>query len=117
MYKIIKNVNKIYFETCNIWAPAWGYIHVKKTHVKNGKKLDIKEIFFKLPTNGRSDKEFLFTSKFCLQGVVCPCPGAICIKSFKICLKSYFEEIVSKLATNGQSDKGCLLTSWGYIHV
>ena len=25
-----------------------------------------------------------------------------CIKSFKMCFKSYFEEIVLKLATNGQ---------------
>ena len=57
-------------------APAWGYIHVKK-HIKNGKKSDFEEIFFKLATNGQSDKEFLLTSKFCLQGVVCPCPGAI----------------------------------------
>ena len=34
-----------------------------------------------------------------------------CIKSFKMCLKSYFKEIVLKLATNGQSDRGFLLTS------
>ena len=34
-----------------------------------------------------------------------------CIKSFKMCLKSYCKEIVLKLATNGQSDKGFLLTS------
>ena len=35
----------------------------------------------------------------------------VCIKSFKICLNSYFKEIVLKLATNRQSDKGFLLTS------
>ena len=58
-------------------APAWGYIHVKKNDVKNGKKSDFKEIVFKLATNGQSDKEFLLTSKFCPQGLVCPCPGAI----------------------------------------
>ena len=57
-------------------SPAWGYIHVKKTR-KNGKKSDFKEIVFKLATNGQSDKEFLMTSKFCPQGLVCPCPGAI----------------------------------------
>ena len=29
-------------------APAWGYIHVKKKKtVKNGKKLDFKQIYFK----------------------------------------------------------------------
>ena len=55
---------------------AWGYIHVKK-HIKNGKKSDFKEIFFKLATNGQSDKEFLLTSKFCPQVVVCACSGAI----------------------------------------
>ena len=48
-------------------APAWGYIHVKK-HIKKGKKSDFKEIFFKLATNGQSDKEFLLTSKCCPQG-------------------------------------------------
>ena len=64
-------------------AFAWGYIHVKKTktkkktNIKNGKKADVKEICFKLATNGQSDKGFLLTSTFCPQGVVCPCPGAI----------------------------------------
>ena len=82
-------------------APAWGYIDVKK-HIKTSKKSEFKDIFFKLATNGQSDKEFLLTSKFYPQGVVCPCP---------VCLKSYFKEIVLKLATNGQSDKGFLLKS------
>ena len=100
MYKIIKNVYKIrfrrdHFETCNIWAKRKGlsvviklvsplgclplpraiYIIVK--HEKMYIKLDFKAIFFKPATNGQSDKGFLLTSKFCLQGVVCPCPGAI----------------------------------------
>ena len=35
-----------------------------------------KEIILKLATNGQSDKGFLLTSTF-VQGVVCPCPGAI----------------------------------------
>ena len=39
-------------------------------------KSDFKEIYLKLATNGQSDNAFLFTSKLCLQGVVCPCPGA-----------------------------------------
>ena len=49
-------------------------------------KSDFKEIDFKLATNAESDKAFLFTSKFCLQGVVCPCPEAVyctCTKSLK----------------------------------
>ena len=96
MYKIIKSVYKIrfrgdHFKTCNIWAkrkifvpsglsaPSWGKIHVKKHTQKMVKNQTSKEIFFKLATNGQSDKEFLFTSKFCPQGVVCHCPGAIYI--------------------------------------
>ena len=59
-------------------APARGYIHMvkqKKMYIK----LDFKAIFFKPATNGQSDKGFLMTSKVCLQGVVCPCLGAIYI--------------------------------------
>ena len=40
-------------------------------------KSDFKEIFLKLTTYDWSDKMFLLTSKFCPQGVVSPCPGAI----------------------------------------
>ena len=40
-------------------------------------KIKLKEIFFKLVTNDRSDKMFLLTSKFCPQEVVSPCPGAM----------------------------------------
>ena len=62
-----------FFVPNGLSAPVWGYIHAKKTH----KKSDFKEIFFKLATNGQSDKKFLLTSKFCPEGVVCPCPRAI----------------------------------------
>ena len=66
----------------------------------------------KLATNGQSDKEFLLTSIFVPKGLSVPALGLYtCIKSFKMCLKSYFKEIVLKLASNGQSDKGFLLTS------
>ena len=34
-------------------------------------------MFFKIVTNDRSDKMFLFTSKFRPQGIVSPRPGAI----------------------------------------
>ena len=50
-------------------------------------KSNFKEIFLKLVTNDRSDKMFLLTSKFCPQGVVSPCPGAI----EKMFIKSDFE--------------------------
>ena len=71
-----------------------------------------KRFFLKLATNGQSDKEFCLHQNFVLKGLSVPAPGLYtCIKSFKMCLKSYFREIVLKLATNGQSDKGLLLTS------
>ena len=138
IYKIIKIVYKIrlrrdHFETCNIWAkrkglsvvinflspmgflPLPGVIYMWNKHIKTVKNQASKRFFFKLATNGQSDKEFLLTSKVCPQWVVCPCPVILqglypCIKSFKMSLKSYFKEIVLKLATNGQSDKGFLLT-------
>ena len=50
-------------------------------------------------------KGFLLTSTFVPKGLSVPALGLYtCIKSFKMCLKSYFKEIVLKLATNGQSD-------------
>ena len=42
-------------------APAWDYIHVKK---KIQLKIRLQRDFFKLATNGQSDKEFLLTLKF-----------------------------------------------------
>ena len=76
-------------------APARGYIHVEK-HEKNVYKIRLQRDFFKLATDGQSDKEFLLTSKFCRQGVVFfPDLGLYtCKKSFKMCLKSFFKEIV-----------------------
>ena len=38
-------------------ASAWGYIHVIK-HIKMVKNQTSKRFFFKLATNGQSDKEF-----------------------------------------------------------
>ena len=54
----------------------WGYIHVLN-HEKKCIKSDFKEISLKLATNGKSDKAFLLTSKFCPLRAVCPYPGAI----------------------------------------
>ena len=98
LYKIIKNVYKIrfqrdHFETCNIWAkrkglsvvlkflsPNWVVclclgLYTCEKNTKNGKKSDFKEIFFKLASNGQSDKEFLLTSKFCPKGFSVPALG------------------------------------------
>ena len=46
---------------------------------------DLEEIILKLETYGQREKAFLLSSKFCRQGVVCPCPGSVYIyKSIKI---------------------------------
>ena len=99
IYKIIKNVYKIRF------------------------------LFLNLQRMGKVIRAFCWHQRFVPKGLSVPALGLYtCIKSFKICLKSYFKEIVLKLATHGQSDKGFLLTStfvpeglsapaWGYIHV
>ena len=52
-------------------------------------------MFLKLATNDQSDKMFLLTSKFCSQGVVSPCPGAIYMYKImkKRYIKSDFKEI------------------------
>ena len=139
MYKIIKNVYKIrfrrdHFETSNIWAKKkdlsvvinfwspvgclllpWA-IYMWKKHIKIGKKIYFKEIFFKLATNGWSDKEFPLHQNFVPKGMSVPALGLYtCIKSFKMCLKSFFKEIVLKLATNGQNDKGFLFVPHGVV--
>ena len=91
-------------------APAWGYIHVKKNNIKNGKKSDFKENCLKLARNCQSDKGFLLTSKFCPQGFSALAPGLYtCIKSLKMCIKSDFEETILKLATYRHREKAFLL--------
>ena len=61
---------------------------------------------------GKVIRNFCWNQNFVPRGLSVPALGLYtCIKSFKMCLKSYFKEIVLKLATNGQSDKGCLLIS------
>ena len=48
---------------------------------EKGKTMDFSETIvvsdLKLAIDDRSDKKFLFTSKLCPLGAVCPCPGAI----------------------------------------
>ena len=57
-------------------------------------------------------RAFCWHKRFVPKGFSALAPGLYtCIKSYKICLKSFFKEIVLKLAINGQSDKGFLLTS------
>ena len=61
---------------------------------------------------GKVIRNFCWHKNFVPKGLSVPALGLYtCIKSFKMCLKSYFKEVFLKLATNGQSDKGFLLTS------
>ena len=93
-------------------CPCPRAIYMWKNIKKMCIKLEFKEMFLKLATNGRSDKGFLLTSNVCPQGVFCPCPGAyICIKSLKRGIKSDFEEMILKLARYGQREKAFLLSS------
>ena len=77
-----------------VFPLPWGYMHVLN-HEKNCIKSDFKEISLKLATNGKCDKAFLLTSKFCPLGAVCLCPGAIymCKIMKKNCIKSDFKNI------------------------
>ena len=49
-----------------------GAIYMYKIMKKNCIKSDLKEIFFKLVANDRSDKWFLLTSQFCPLGLSAP---------------------------------------------
>ena len=61
---------------------------------------------------GKVIRNFCWHQNFVPKGLSVAALGLYtCIKSFKLCLKSNFQEIVLKLATNGQTDKGFLLTS------
>ena len=91
-------------------CPCPGAIYMYKIMKKMYKIRLQRDFFLKLATNDRSDKMFLMTSKFHLQGVVSPCPVAIYM--YKIMKKkSDFKEIFLKLVANDGSDKRFLLTS------
>ena len=94
-------------------CPWPGAVYLYKIMTKNCIKSDFKEIFLKLATNNRSDKMFLWTSKFHRQGVVSPCPGAIYMYKImkKNCMKSDFKEIFLKLVANDGCNKRFLFTS------
>ena len=91
MYKIMKNCIKSDFKESvfKLETNHWGdklflltsefrpqgvvsrcpeTIYVYKNHGKKCIKSDFKEIFFKLVANDRSEKRFLWTSKFCPWG-------------------------------------------------
>ena len=74
-------------------------------------KSELKGTFLKLVTNGRSDKGFLLTSKFCHKGLSALAPGLYtCIKSLKMCIKSDCKAIIMKLAIYEQRKKASLLS-------
>ena len=73
---------------------------------EKGKTMDFSETIvvydLKLATDDRSDKNFMFTSKLCPLGAVCPLPwGCIDVLNHeKYCIKSDFKEMFFNLATN-----------------
>ena len=72
-------------------CPGAIYMYKRQKYVWNQTS---KLFFFKLATNGQSDKAFLSTSEFRTERVVCPCPRAIYMwKTLKLCIKSEFTEI------------------------
>ena len=104
-----------------------GYIYM----YKNMKKfVSNQRDFLKVATNGQSNKAFLLTSKFCPQGVDCPCPGTIYMYKiiltnvYQIRLQRDFFEICNKWAKWWSlsvdikilSPRGCLPLPRGYIH-
>ena len=95
--------------------PLPGAIYMwkkKKKHIKNGKNQTSKRFFLNWQQMGKVVRNFCWHQNFVPKGLSVPALGLYtCVKSFKMCLKSYLKEIVLKLATNGQSDKGFLLTS------
>ena len=75
-------------------------------------KIRFRRDYFETCNIEQREKAFLLTSNFVHKGLSVPALGLYtCIKSFKMCLESYFKENVLKLATSGQNDKGFLLTS------
>ena len=65
-------------------APAQGYIHVEKKHMKKKKKKKRVEIVLKLATNGQSDKGFLLTLTLVPKGLSAPALGLFtCIQALK----------------------------------
>ena len=85
------------------------YIYIYKIFKKVYK---IRFLFLNLQQMGKVIRTFCWHQNFVLKGLYALAPGLYtCIKSFKMCIISDFEEINLKHATNGQSDKGFLLTS------
>ena len=88
----------------------WGYTHVE--NIKNVYKIRIQKDVWNLQQMVEVIRAFCWHQKFVPNGFSALAQWLYaCIKSFKMCLKSYFKEIVLKLATDGQSAKGFLLTS------
>ena len=58
-----------------LWHSPRGYIRTCIKSLKMYIKSDFEEIILKLATYGQREKDFLLSSKFCPQWIVCPCPG------------------------------------------
>ena len=94
--------------------PPPGAIYMwNKTHIKNGKKIRLQRDFcLNWQQMGKVIRNFCWHQNSVPKGLSVPALGLYtCIKSFKMCLRSYFKENVLKLAINRQNDKGFLLTT------
>ena len=123
MVKHEKNVYKIglqsnFFLTCNKWqsdkgflltskvcpqgvvCPCLGAIYIYEI-IKNA--FIIRFRFLNLQWTGKVIRAFCWHQNFVPKELSVAALGLYtCMKSFKMCLKSYFKEIVLKLTTNGQ---------------
>ena len=90
-------------------CPSPGAIYIYEI-IKNVYKVRFR--FLNLQRMGKVIRAFCWHQRFFPRELSVPALGLYtCIKSFKMCLKSYFKEIVLKDATNWQSNKGFLLAS------
>ena len=119
------------FDPKGFSAPVLGLYTCIKTWKSTYKIRLQRDFFLKLATNGQSDKAFLLTSKFCPEGLVCPCPAAIYM--YKIIKKNVYKirlqrDFFLNLQQMGKVirpfcwhqhfvSRGCVPLPWGYIHV
>ena len=87
-------------------CPRAIYIH-KIMKKKNCKKSEFNNIFLKLATNDQSDNAFLFTSKFCPHGVVCPCPRATYMYKLDSQVQELWEKYSSGEISTARLLRGC----------
>ena len=78
-----------------------------------------KGFLLNLATNDRSDKMFMLTSKFCPQGIVSPCPGALymCKIMKKNCIKSDYRVLLCLPPHPPVGLGNILFLLWSSVHL